>query len=517
MKIYELDTASKIAELLAKFGDGARGTHLGKLVAHPVYDAIETLNFTLPKGKGTSLWMSFLSALDAAGYNVQKFDESLEISPVDQPYYAITQKQKEEMEARIKSGLASVASAVSDYEMLAHDLRKFKELLKMFETEDEHSLRAIFIDEVDINTGANSIKQMVVRWPTIIADFMTLGEKMPEEIDVDKIKDELKISKAEAVILSTKQRLYKNWKELFGSEVKDRVERLWSQVNSRKKSIEAYKEWLKPLVARHKLYKEGLSTPESRKSMLSHPFISPGQAVSLHEIEVWAWQPIMAPSSRESTKEIKEKVLDPYDNWIKEKVIFNEERGLKKFYSWISEEWVGKKVEEIKKDWLEENALYYVLHQLKLEKYVIRIPDGTEIEDVTIYTQAWFFSQNALLAFLLELKIKQEEFEREIDQLLGITSIEGEKISEKLEETIKKWKKEKLDRIERSKQKLRKLKKGLSKLLEILGLEATLSRFGPYEHNFKVRITNFYLINLMKNYYNTHVIKFLLEEVGVGK
>jgi len=429
---------SKIIKLLEKYGGAPpdNGKYLGKIIAIPILGGDETFNFTFPKGAGSGIWMGFLTRLTNKGYKIQKFDESLEVSPVDAGYYSLTQKQKEEMEVKIKQGLASVANAVSEYELLEHDLRKYKEFLKLIETNDEHALRTIFIDEVDINTGANSIKQMVARWPTIIVDFLTLGEKMPDEENPNKIKDMLKISKAEAVILSTKQKLYKNWKKIFGSEVKGRTERLLSLLNSKKKSIEEYKNFLRPLIARHKLYREGLS--EGAKEKLTDIWYSPGQAISSNIIEIWAWKPFTAVEPRIGTLEIRKTAIEPYDEWTQKKIIFNEEEGLKKQYNfdWLDKEWIDKEVENIKKEWLAPDKIYYVFFQIKNYRYIIRTPTGDEIEDLTIETKSWFLSQNALLVLLLELKIKQEIFEKEIDTLLGIKSTKGLKINEELERMI---------------------------------------------------------------------------------
>ncbi len=518
-----------IFEFLEDYGGApgeGKGKYLGKIVAVPPLGQDEEFNFSLPKGKGTDLWIGFFMNLENKGYTVQKVSESLEISPVDAGYYNLTQKQKEEMEMRIKQGLASVASAVSDYELIAHDTRKYEELLKMLKTNDEHSLRATFIDEVDINTGANAIKSMVVRWPTVIADFMTLGEKIPVEDDVNKIKDELKISKAEAVILSTKQRLYKNWKEIFGSEVNGRFSRLIAQQNSRKKTIDEYRNWLKPLIARHKLYKEGLASPDTAKETLITPYHSPAQAVSTNIITIWAWQPIVATEPRIGTLERKGTIkfgIDPYDNFTKNELILNE-KGLKNEFSWINEKWADKTVEEIKKPklgWMKENHLYYVLLQVIYERVTIKLPSGAEMEDITLKTKNWFLSQNGLLVLLLKLKAEQEEFDREINQLLGISSEEGLKSEEEVEKIIEKWKledkKEKRERFKELKDKTRKIKNTFSRVSKFLGLEVGLSRFGPYEHNFSDRITQMYLMTTATDFYVPHVSGYLLESAGVGK
>jgi hypothetical protein len=509
---------SKIIKLLEEYGGPPpnKGKYLGKIVAVPPLGGEQKFNFTLPKGEGTGLWLSFLTWLGDNGYKTQKFDESLEISPADAGYYQLTQRQKEEMEARIKQGLASIAQAVADYELLAHDFRRYKEFLKLIETNDEHSLRSIFIDEVDINTGGGSIRQMVVRWPTMIVDFLTLGEKMPDEEDPNKIKDELKISKAEAVILSTKQRLYKNWKEIFGSEVKESARRILELLNSRKKSIKEYKNWLRPLIARYKLYKEGLSEKASEK--LIDIWHSPGQAISSNIIEVWSWQPFIGVESRIGTLEIKDFALEPYDKWTKENIIFGE-KGLKHYYGWITEDWVKEKVKEIKEEWLTENRLYYVFYQIKNFRYVIRTPTGEEMEDITIETKSWFLSQNALLALLLELKIKQEEFEREIDKLLGITS-ETEsgdiKTTGELDKIIKKWREESKKKINK-KLDFSKVRKIFSKFSKLLDLDVMLAKFGPYEHNFTDRISGIYLKTLFEEYYVPHVVRYLLEKGKVGR
>jgi hypothetical protein len=162
--------------------------------------------------------------------------------------------------------------------------------------------------------------------------------------------------------------------------------------------------------------------------------------------------------------------------------------------------------------------MYYVFYEIKYEKLIIKTPTGVEMEDVTIPTQAWFLSQNALLAFLLELKAKQEEFEREINQLIGIVSDDGLNTEEELEKEIKKWKEEKKKRSNENKIKnIRKIKKTFLRISNIFDYGFIFSKFGPYESNFKDRITGLYLTNLMRNYYIPHVVKYLLEEAGVGK
>ncbi|MGC9310488.1 MAG: hypothetical protein ACP5E4_02055 [Candidatus Aenigmatarchaeota archaeon] len=439
---------------------GARARDIGRVIAVPPLGQDEVFNFTLPKGVGTNLWYGLMSWLGDKGYTVKKIDETLDISHVDQGYHGLTQRQKDEMEGKIRQSLVSISQSIADYELLEHDLRKYGDFLKMIKTGDEHSLRAVFVDEVDISTGANSIKQMVGRWPTMISDFTKMGDSKPgkadlrEVTDVDRIKDGLGISRAEAVILSTKQRLYLNWKnDFFGRSVEERYRRLLELKNSRKKSIDEYREWIKPTIAKYKLLKEGLSSPGVRKATFSSAFSSPGQAISSNTIEVWGWQPLVGIVGRTGTVEQKngEFSIEPYDEYTKKSLVFAKKKdevtkrikdhGLKAVHPWITEKWVKDAVDALKKDSdsLKPDQLYYAFIRIKYERAVMKLPDGTEIEDVTYMPKFWFYSQNALLVLLLHQKALEEEFEGYIDQIIGISNEKGTSTSTELEEKIKEW------------------------------------------------------------------------------
>lgn len=522
-----------ILESLEKKG-GAFKSDIGRVIAVPPLGQDTEFNFTLPMGKGTEMWISFLINLEKKGYLVKKLGEDLEVSPVDAGYYNITQKQKEEMEIRIKQGLASVSSAVSDYELISHDVRKYKELLKMLETKDEHGLRTIFVDDVDIGTGNNAIKTAVQRWPTLISDFITLGEKMPSEEDVDKIKEGLHISRAEAVILATKQKLYHNWLEFFGSEVKERFSRLLAQQNSRKRTIDEYKNWIKPLIARYKLHKESFSNLDAAKATLITPYHSPGQAFSLNNITIWAWQSMVGIEPRIGTLEKRNRGhdkgfgIDPYDNYIQENFIFNTKEGLAKDYPWINKDWVKDNVNIVKKEWMKDNRLYYVLLQVDYSRSIMKSPAGGEFEDMTFKTKMWFLSQNALLVALLKLKAEQEKFDREINQLLGISNEDGQNSSDEVQNIIKKWKDEaeqknkgresENETVKKVKENIKSAKKVSENIIKMFGLdEIRFSRNRPYEHDFEDRITNIYLVHTAKDFYLPHVAGYLSQLAGVGK
>jgi hypothetical protein len=512
--------------------------YVGNIITIPPLGQDEEFNFTLPKGKGTNLWMGLVSWLGNKGYDVVKVEETMDISPVDQGYYALTQRNKDELEGKIKQGLASASQAVADYELIAHDWRKYEGFLKMIKTNDEHSLRATFIDEVDISTGNNAIKTAIARWPTMIVDFMRLGNdkcgELKEVTDVNKISRDLGISKAEAVLLSTKQRLYLDWKDRFGAEVENRCQRILALKNSREMTITEYRDWLRPIVAKHKMYKESLLARGAASETAFSAFNSPGQSLSSNNIEIWGWQPMLGIVGRTGTMETtdKEFAIEPYDEFTKNKVIFAKKTkkvgkeemveyiGLKGAHEWITEEWVKNKIVGIKEK-MKKDELYYVFLRMKYERVVIRTPDGTEMEDVTFKPKMWFFSQNALMVLLLHYEALKKEFDDYIDQLIGLTNMDGNEPEKELADIIKKWKSEDKKKEEKKKAfDIEPIKKDLSKNWAIInktfGFNFTFGRNGPYEHNFSDRIATPYLATEAVDFY-IPLTQFLTGGAGVGK
>src|SRR3989344_4761980 len=259
---------------------------LGHVVVAGPFEARQAIDFTGPPGSVSGIYYSLTFQLGKWEYQVQKRDEWIEVSPVHAQYYQLTQKQKEDLEGRIKQGLVSVSQSIADMELLMHDRRRYHEFLhylgyrtpnelkkdkKLEDQEDEHghtkeemdeiclkededekqrkarekrtdnhSLKAVFIDQVDMHTGEGiSMRSIVSRWPTLITDFMRMDDN---DMDPDKVKDKLNVSKAEAVVLITKNKLYQEWKNMFGPEIKNRYVTINDLTHTRKKSVEEYKE-----------------------------------------------------------------------------------------------------------------------------------------------------------------------------------------------------------------------------------------------------------------------------------
>jgi hypothetical protein len=513
---------------------------LGHAVIACPFEAHTIIDFTGPPGSCSGLFHGIFFQLGKWEYQAKKADEWIEVSPVHQAYYALTQREKESLETRIKTGLTSATQAVADFELVMHDERKYREFLEYFgyrtkrdidklkkkkpeiepkdydelfleddENEikkrlDNHSLKAVFIDQVDIHTGEGiSMRSIVSRWPTLISDFMRLKDT---DLDVNKIMSDLDVSRAEAVVLVTKNKLFLEWKNLFGNEVKNRYRRIRELVRSKQETMDQYRKWLEPVIARHKMLKEGLEAPSRRAEMLTFPLRSAGHATSSAMIELWAWKDFSpAELYKGGTEDIAKLVygtvskmkLTPYDRWTKNNLIFNKDHGLILEHEWVTDEWVKQQLDEFyKTGWLIRNKLYYSFFIITLNRTNIRDPTGAEIEDGMFDVNLIVMSQNVLFTKLLELKARQEELNMHIDRLLGLPH--------KILGAEKAWKKEK--------DYLAPVKKFLDKIS--FGMK--FSYRGYYEKNFFDRLANVYFSGIVGVRYNA-IVNFIKEKIGMGK
>lgn len=449
-ELFEFDAANKLGIPSTKPDSPYLGLYLAvgpgqNLNTEEDCSQYAKINFTGTAGTASALYYSLVFQLPKWEFNIVKPDEWIEVSPTMAKYYAETMRAREEIEAKIKAGLIAAAETVSRYELLAHDLRKYKEIMDYFERKDEHSLKAMFIDQVDIHTGEGiSLRSIVGRWPTIIADFIKLKD---EDVDPDKIAKKLNISKAEAIILTTKNKLYVEWKELFGTATKERYERIKGLVESNKMTIDEYRNWLKPHIARYKMMKVGAERPAVVKEAFKAYADITGQATFKNNIKLWAWKTLKAIEARKPAIEKVGKgfIIDPDDPFVINFLILGKDpkisKGLVSIYPWLAKdgklsEKAKKVISEIKEEWLagenglDPSELYYIFFDINILRVGSRLPVG-EIEDITFTIKTYTMSQNILFVKLLELKCRELELDRYIDEILGIKAgEEGEEIKE---------------------------------------------------------------------------------------
>ncbi|MBI2578221.1 MAG: hypothetical protein HYW26_00770 [Candidatus Aenigmarchaeota archaeon] len=503
--------------------------NIGNLVFALPYEGHTRINPTGPPGFISGIYFSLVFQLRKWEFFVQKADEWIEVSPVHQQYYQLTVKQKQEVEQQIKAGLASAAQSVADLELLKHDERKYREFLDYFGYEydesangfkekkekDEHALRSVFIDQVDVHTGEGiAIRTIVSRWPTLIVDFMKLNDS---DTDPDKVKEKMDVSKAEAVVLVTKNKLYMEWKKLFGGEIQDRFRRIRELVRSRESSVDQYREWLKPYVARHQILQEGLGIGPGARSTLSSLFAMPaGHATSFNQIELWTWREFGAtpPELYKGGTELlgqerAEGAVRPYDSWTKKNLIFHKDHGLVADFPWITDEWVKEQEKFMTtresqgagiRPWIDPVKMYYSFFIITLEKLNIRMPTGSEMEDGTFDVNYIYMSENALFAKLLEMKAKQVEMNHYIDNLIGVRDPGCPICTPKGQKP-----KDERDWLQPAK-----------KFFDYFGFEFMFAKKGPYEHDFFERISKGHVRSAAYARYAT-ITNFIKQKSGYGQ
>ncbi|MFZ3077211.1 MAG: hypothetical protein WA139_02035 [Candidatus Aenigmatarchaeota archaeon] len=511
------------------------------------------LNYTGPPGSATGIYFSLVSFLEKNGFTVRKVDESISVTPEHQQYYNMVVEQKRQLEGVIKTGLASAAAAVADASLVEHDLRKYKEILNYFKEGvtvgdkkgNEHSLRAMFIDQVDVHTGDGiSLRSIVQRWPTIIADFMKLSS---DENNIEKVEGKLKgISKAEAVILTTKNKLFIEWEGMFKGAAKDRYSQLKSMSESRKKTVEEYRNWIKPYLGRFKSMKLGHESIDNIVGGAGNAYELAGQASFYNAITLWAWKAYMPAEFRKPSTESTYKI-DIDDPFIVNTVIKNEKVGLANYYPELSEKLkdpkTGEELKETKADklikkivdnWkgngLDTNSHYYVFFEIGIERAGGKMP-GYEFEDITFTVKAYMISQNVMLVKQLELKLRDKEIEKYFDQILGLghekafetdyPDLAGKKEEPKIEPLFK------IDLgLGKSMEGVGKffrqmdaffgaVGKGSGKLFAGLNLPLLFSKSGPYARDFNDTIVEYFLKPMGQDYFGA-VKGFIMDQMGIG-
>ena len=492
------------------------------------------INLTAKPGEASALYYGLCFQLPKWSWTVTKADEWIEVSPTHKEYYDRTIATKQMLESTIKTGLASAAQAVADYELMSHDLRRYREIMRYYENKDEHSLKALFIDQVDVHTDMPgqpiSMRSIAPRWPTIIADFMRLSD---DDDEPGKVQKKLDISRAEAVILVTKIKLYKNWKKTFLDVVKERYTMIRGQVEARRKTINEYKEWLKPYIARFKMTKLGGNRGGVRKSTLESFADITGISTFANNIRFFAWKVLRTAEPRRPAQEVKKDFAEnPYDDFLRNNLILGGGYSLASIYPWLRnnkkycpkcKEYFSSGIMECSKCgsvnledktladqiveekilpmWkrrekgLDPFELYYLFLDFNVMRVGTRLPSG-ELEDITFFIKTCVLSQNILLFKLLELECRSMELEWYIDEMLG-TSLEEKSMKEiVMDEFPGLYPKKKLSG---SREYIKGLRESFNAYTDFLQ-KIKIPKFGnlrffkpgPYEKDFRERISKQY-------------------------
>ncbi len=475
------------------------------------FEAEIYLDFTSPLGSLSGQIYSLMFQLGKNGFYVFKMGESVDVSPVFKQYYDLTIQQKQALEAQTKAGLGQIATAIHDFELISHDLRKYKEYLDYFtkiekgnemvksKKKDEvekggelrkeglQTLRSVFIDQVDAHTGEGiALRTITQRWPTIIVDFMRLDDK---DVDQKKIAQSKQISEAEASILATKNKLFIEWRDsLFKPTLRDRYQNVLRLVEARKTSIQRYTEMLRPVVARFRMINDmvqGTSQAPSWKG-----FWLPGtQAYSLDTNRIWAFMPFAPSEKYKVTREFLDSVPARKAGFTKDEIeqlsTVGENPRLRKDRPEVPALPVEPSIDDLVREYVPQveryynvqiNILdvfdarkrltdlflrkamqtqggmassglwsleggtsnflspgqtwlfspYYVFLDLPFERAVVRLANGSELEDTALANMTVKNrTQNVVIVTLLEQIAREKQLDNYISQLLGESGISG--------------------------------------------------------------------------------------------
>jgi hypothetical protein len=252
--------------------------------------------------------------------------------------------------------------------------------------------------------------------------------------------------------------LYKKWKQFFGGEVKERYRRILERLYGRIRSIEEYRNWLRPLIRKVMMMRE-----VDDHTLLMHMNFPSGAGIpfALQYIEWWAWNKLegLEPTEiHKAPKEIyetkgavlerlerpkiseyeREKVIprfrvEPYDDVVKMFIPYVEKlHGIK-----VSKDMI-----------LEARRILYEKGSPGTEWYVIveipcaieswRLPTGVEVEDTDFNRLSCVFvTHNILLLRIIEMIAEEYKLDYYIDELLGKKVVGPDGLIHEIDEMIK--------------------------------------------------------------------------------
>jgi hypothetical protein len=551
------------------------------------FDQNEYLDYSAPMGSCTGVYYGIVFQLGKWGFERFKINEGIFVSPINKGYYDLVLGEKERLSQQIKTGLASISQAYADLELILHDLRKYREYVKLFNDireaeeiikreKDEkkieeakmkklraiQTLRSIFIDQVDVHTDLPNtpiaLRSITSRWPTIISDFMKLErETTPEEIKLD-------VSYAEKVVLATKNKLFLSWMEMFEKSVTERYKRLKELAVARENSLKEYKEMLKPTIARYKMINDFLSSSDGRSEIYKSFFRPDAQAFSIDSMTIWAWKPFSPEEKWKATREYFDKIslkdagfteeeidelikrgaiksanekiealpiepsIDRIVRLIKERI--NKEYG--KFGVTLNTADVLKARKRLLEQFKNHSSSatspvvwpfspYFVFVEIPMNRTVLVLPNGIQIEDLSISNLRTFVkTQNIIIGHLMELIAKEKILEIYIDSLLGEFGFDKDEKIKNVKDMLKEefvfiYGEEKdiekyfAPPIKKEEKKKLEAPNIIKKFFDYFGINPSFFRaFGPYEYNVSYRLAKYYLkvaggiFSQIKNYFH---------------
>jgi hypothetical protein len=144
---------------------------------------------------------------------------------------------------------------------------------------------------------------------------------------------------------------------------------------------------------------------------------------------------------------------------------------------------------------------YFIFLEMPINRAVIRLPNGVEIEDLMFERfRAFLSTQNIIISRLIELEAKDKQLENYLKQMLGEMGVSSEGKAVEIEELMKEELGEKVEKKEEKKKEnpFKKIFEPINNFFKFFGLNLMFFRARvpyhvPYEFAIRERVTKYYL------------------------
>jgi hypothetical protein len=209
-------------------------------------------------------------------------------------------------------------------------------------------------------------------------------------------------------------------------------------VNSRRRSIDEYRAWLRPYIAKYKSMREG-TEGKGGWGYVNNAFSTPGFGTmdAWSFVRIWAWRPFQPVEGGKPEAIVqgglskrKGFMIDPYDDFVKYWQGKIEKNYGIRFKDGEVEnilENALKRNESAHCASMESQALYYLLFDFKILLNTLRSPppEGVEMDNIMfIPIKIWVMSQNSMLIHILEIEAREKYMEKYMNEIIGTREVE---------------------------------------------------------------------------------------------
>jgi len=178
-------------------------------------------------------------------YKVVKGADYYNISARAPEFYSMLQAIHLSM-ADASSFLAQIGTILKGIVAMKQDYQRIKECLDYYEKAKkppgELVLKGLWVDFVDVKTGASSITQVTRNLP-----FFTVRDWFFRVNSVEEI-DKLPTNERVKNFLKRKFLEYQTWKKMWYESLKEMLQIIEERIKASSETVNLYKEWVKPLI-----------------------------------------------------------------------------------------------------------------------------------------------------------------------------------------------------------------------------------------------------------------------------